>query len=82
MQPGSLLISLASAAAVTGIWCWSQYETGRQRRGAGMENGAGGADGGSAVSGATVEAHALLQRQAAGLESRMGELEKENLELT
>lgn len=81
MQPGSLLISLASAAAVTGIWCWSQYETGRQRRGAGMENGSGGADGGSAVSGATVEAHALLQRQAAGLESRVGELEKENREL-
>ncbi|MFN7287275.1 MAG: hypothetical protein ACK5TY_03545, partial [Verrucomicrobiota bacterium] len=81
MQPGSLLISLASAAAVTGIWCWSHYESGRQRRGAGMENGSGGVEVGSAVSGATVEAHALLQRQAAGLESRVGELEKENLEL-
>jgi hypothetical protein len=82
MHPGTLLTSLVSAAAVTGIWCWSQYETGRLRRG--PEAGSGRQAGSEAsVSGATatVEAHALLQRQAAGLESRVGELEKENREL-
>ena len=77
MHPGALLSSLVSLAAVTGIWCWSRYEISALRRNPSASQSS--ADGNSAA--VTVEAHALIQRQAAGLEAKVADLDRENREL-